>query len=76
MGEEALDGNQLPRSGRSSTPVVRQIFEVFVNMASFHLQRCRDGCMRFSEPREKLLDICAIGQERQRALVQFAQKLV
>jgi hypothetical protein len=29
-----------------------------------------------SQPGEKLLDICAIGSNRQRAFIQFADKLV
>ena len=64
MGKEALDGNQFPRSGRSSSSVVRQISQVLVDVASFDLLWCSDCRIRLSEPHEKLLDICAIGNNR------------
>jgi hypothetical protein len=76
MGKEALYGDQLSRTGGASPPVVRQISEVFVDMASFDLLCLCDYSIMFSQPGEKLLDICTIGSNRQRAFIQFAEKLV
>ena len=71
-----MQGNELSGPCGAGAPLVRQVSEILVDMASCHPVRSGDGQIIFSQPGEKLPNICAIRLDGQRAFVQFARKLV
>ena len=71
-----MQGNQLSGAGGASAPFVRQIAEIFVDMTSGNMVRSGNGQIICIEPGDKLLNICAVCLNGQRAFVQFTRKLV
>ena len=68
--------DQLSGAGSASAPFVRQISQIFMDMASRHLAGSGNGQIIFSQSGEKLLNIGAVGSNGQRVFLQVAEKLV
>lgn len=75
-GKKQMQGNQLSGAGGASAPVVPQIAEIFFDMTASYVVRTDDGHIICMEPGNKLLNICTVRLNSQRALVQFTRKLV
>ena len=76
IGKKHVQGNQLSGAGGASAPFVRKIFQIVIDMTSSHLVGSGNGQIIFRQSSDKLLNICAIRLNSQRAFIQFSDKLV